>query len=500
MRWILSVVVSLLVSLSYLYGSESNIDKLVDQSLKSAGIAPSERCSDGVFVRRTYLALAGQLPSAEECKTFLDDKNPNKRSLLVDRLLGSELFVDVMVLKWGDLFKVKSEFPSNIWPNGVQAYNRWIREQMRANRPYDEFVSELLSSTGSNFRSPSVSFYRAFVQRTPEIIAENVELLFLGRRKVQSESKEFFSQIKYKSTREWKEEIVYVDLDTPVVGREVMMSNGKTVAIGEGVDLRKVYANWLTSKQNKQFATAMANRVWFWLFGQGIVHEPDDFRDDNPASNSALLDYLSSRFVELNFDVRALMAEIAKSETFQRSSIATEQNREQGIKLFAYYPTIRLTAEQIIDGVSRITGVNDRYVSRVPEPYSYYSADLYSADIGDATVSSPQLDLFGRPSRDNSLESGRTNAMNSKQTLYLLNSNTIISKIDRSKQIVKMAEGCSSRNEVIESIYLMLYSRYPNPNELKVVDSIFTSQSSNTQLAQTLIWAMINTSEFMFNH
>lgn len=493
-------VFSLFVCIAQSFAGVGSIDQLVGDELGRAGITPSEQCSDEVFVRRTYLALAGQLPTIDECSSFLSDKSSTKRDALINTLLKSERFVDVLVLKWGDLLKVKSEFPSNIWPNGVQAYNRWIREQMRANRAYNEFVEDLLTSTGSNFRSPAANFYRAFVQRTPEAIADNVELLFLGYRKAQPDAAEFFSQIKYKSTGEWKEEIVFVDLDTEVVHREVKMSDGRRVTLQSGVDLRAIYARWLTSKENKQFADAMANRVWFWLFGRGIVNEPDDFRADNPPSNVALLNYLSSRFVELNYDVRALITEIVKSETFQRSSLSTAENRDKGLNLFAYYPTTRLTAEQIIDGISRLTGVNDRYVSRVPEPYSYYPADLCSSQIGDATVSSPQLDLFGRPSRDNSLESGRTNIMNGKQTLYILNSNTVIAKIDDSKLIEKMVSECSSRDEVIERVYLMLLSRYPTAKELETVRGIFASESGDIAVARSLIWAIINTSEFLFNH
>ncbi|MFR9651777.1 MAG: DUF1553 domain-containing protein [Rikenellaceae bacterium] len=500
MRRFVIFIISLLIGVTQSFASVGKIDQLVGDELSRVGIVPSERCSDEVFVRRVYLALAGQLPTIDECSSFLADGNMAKRDELINALLDSEKFVDVLVLKWGDLLKVKSEFPSNIWPNGVQAYNRWIREQMRVNRPYNEFVVELLTSTGSNFRSPAVSFYRAFVQRTPEIIADNIELLFLGRREVQPHAAEFFSQIKYKSTGEWKEEIVYVDLDTEVVHREVMMSDGRRVTLRSGVDLRGVYARWLTSDKNKQFADVMANRVWYWLFGQGIVHEPDDFRDDNTPSNSKLLDYLGGRLIELNYDVRALIKEIVNSGTFQRSSLSTPENRAEGLRLFAYYPTTRLSAEQIIDGISRLTGVNDRYVSRVPEPYSYYPVDLCSSDIGDATVSSPQLDLFGRPSRDNSLESGRTNILNSKQTLYLLNSNTIIAKIDGSSDIEQMVGECSSREEVIDNVYLMLLSRYPSGKERETISGIFASEGGDIAVARSLIWAIINTSEFLFNH
>ncbi len=473
--------------------SNASIDAEVDAMLTKRGISPSPICIDEHFVRRTFLTAAGRLPSLDEALQYRD----KSREEIVDMLLASDDFTDMLTLKWGDLLKVKSEFPSNMWPNGAQAYNRWIRVHMRDNTPYDEFVEDILLSSGSNFRQPQVNFYRAFVQRSPEAIAENVELLFLGQRTTNPLSSQFFSQIRYKNTSEWKEEIVYIDLDhNPVL-------DTKHPAIEQQVrntDLRRCYVEWLTSSENRQFARAMANRVWMWIMGRGVVEEADDFREDNAPSNPQLLEYLTQSFIALGYDVRALYREILLSNCYQRSSIPTSENREQGAELFAYYPTIRLTAEQIIDGISLITGVNDRYVSRVPEPYSYYPADMHSYEIGDASVSTSQLDLFGRPSRDNSLESGRNNSVNSKQTLYLLNSNSVTSKIESSNRIKEIVGGCTTREQVIDKVYIMMLCRYPTAQERSAVLSFFESYSSNQKIAQELIWALLNSAEFMFNH
>ncbi len=461
--------------------------------LTGEGITPSPICVNEHFLRRTYLTVAGRLPSLEE--TLRHQRS--SREDIVNELLASDDFVNMLTLKWGDLLKIKSEFPSNMWPNGAQAYNRWIRVHMRDNTPYNEFVRDLLLSTGSNFRQPQVNFYRAFVQRSPEAIAENVELLFLGQRATNPLSAQFFSQIRYKKTSEWKEEIVYIDLDhNPVL-------DTKHPAINQQVrdtDLRQYYIEWLTSSENKQFARAMANRVWMWIMGRGVVESADDFREDNPPSNPKLLEYLTQRFIASGYDVRALYREILLSECYQRSSTPAAENRERGAELFAYYPTMRLTAEQIIDGISLITGVNDRYVSRVPEPYSYYPADMHSYEIGDASISTSQLDLFGRPSRDNSLESGRNNSVNSKQTLYLLNSNSVTSKIESSKRIKEIIGGCTTREQVIDKVYLMMLCRYPTAQERSAVLSFFESRTNNQDIAQELIWALLNTAEFMFNH
>ncbi len=479
----------------------ASVDGTVGEILASRGVEASPLCSDETFARRTYLIAAGRLPTLSEGLEYLQSKSSKRREELVDKLLAGDEFIDMLTLKWGDLLKVKSEFPSNMWPNGAQAYNRWIRVHMRNNTPYDEFVKSMLLASGSNFRTPQVNFYRAFVQRTPSSIAENVELLFLGRRKPQAQTSQFFEQIRYKKTSEWKEEIVYVDIDHEPKQRSVTMPlDGRTVKLEYHTDLRVGYVEWLTSKENRDFARAFVNRVWYWIMGQGIVDEVDDFRDDNPPSIPALLEYLTDSFIASGYDVRALYREILLSQSYQRSSLPTEGNRANGAEIFAYYPTIRLTAEQLIDGISLITGINDRYISRVPEPYSYYPADMHSHTIGDASISSSQLDLFGRPSRDNSLESGRNNSVNSKQTLYLLNSNAVISKIATSKRVREIISRCTFLSEVIDTVYVMMLVRYPSPEERGALMEVLKPYRSNQEAAEQLIWALLNTSEFIFNH
>lgn len=477
-----------------------SIDDRVEGVLAEHSITPSPLCSDELFARRVYLAAAGRLPSYEEAEEFIDSKSKKRRIELVDKIIMSDDFVDMLSLKWGDLLKVKSEFPSNIWPNGAQAYNRWIRVNMRDNTPYNQFVNDLLLGTGSNFRTPQVSFYRAFVQRTPKNIVENIELLFLGTRTPQPQAELFFEQLRFKNTSEWKEEIVYVDTDVMPREMGVTMTDGREITLKRNSDLRQTYVDWLTSADNRQFARVMANRVWSWIMGRGIVDEPDDFRADNLPSNSKLLDYLTDSFIKSGYDVRALYREILLSDTFRRSSIPTEQNSKCGDELFAYYPTSRLTAEQLIDGISLITQINDRYVSRVPEPYSYYPSDLLSSDIGDASVSSPQLDLFGRPSRDNSLENQRNNSVNSKQTLYLLNSNSISSKIKSSRRIKAILAECTSTQEVIERVYIMMLTRRPSPHEISTLTTALSTNNSLQVQGEQLIWALINSPEFIFNH
>ncbi len=196
---------------------QTRIDRLVLRKLKLLGIAPAPLCSDAVFVRRVYLDAIGTLPTAQEAEDFLASQNPKKRALLIDRLLERKEFADYWAMKWCDLLRVKSEFPINLWPNAVQGYHRWIRTCIKENMPYDRFVREMLTATGSNFNVPPVNFYRAVQSREPTAIAQAVALSFMGVRPESwpkqrwAEMAVFFSKIGYKSTEEWKEEIVIFD-------------------------------------------------------------------------------------------------------------------------------------------------------------------------------------------------------------------------------------------------------------------------------------------------
>ncbi|MBE3069458.1 MAG: DUF1549 domain-containing protein, partial [Planctomycetes bacterium] len=196
---------------------EGPIDTIVFGRMHEMGIEPARLCSNAAFVRRAYLDILGTLPTAAEARAFLEDTDPGKRGALIERLLARDEFADYWAMKWSDLLRVKAEFPINLWPNAAQAYHRWIRTSVKENKPYDRFVREMLTASGSNFRVPPVNFYRALQSREPQAVAQAVALAFMGTR-AEAWPKErlagmagFFSQIAYKGTAEWKEEIVLFD-------------------------------------------------------------------------------------------------------------------------------------------------------------------------------------------------------------------------------------------------------------------------------------------------
>ena len=492
--------------------AQSRIDELVVGRLKQLGIEPAKVCSDGVFVRRVYLDVTGTLPTADEAQQFLNDSDPAKRRKLIDRLLGREECVDYWTMKWCDLLRVKSEFPINLWPNAVQAYHRWIRTCVKENVPYDRFVREMLTASGSNFRKPQVNFYRAVQSREPQAIAQAVALSFMGVRP-ESWSKEkwtgtaaFFSQIGFKPTGEWKEEIVLFDLEqaaTEAAAKTLQTGkfpDGKPAELSPGKDPREAFANWLLAPKNPSFARNIANRVWFWLLGRGIVHPPDDIRPDNPPVNPELLAFLEQELVASQYDLKHLCRLILNSTTYQRSHVSPTED-SKGETNFACYPVRRLEAEVMIDVLCQITDTREQYSSIIPEPYTFMPEDQRSVAMADASITSPFLEKFGRASRDTGLVSDRSNRTTAAQRLHMLNSSHIRRKIEGGPKIQPLIHWTREKNaESITELYLMILSRFPTEEELESVKAYRDAGSGTGRVLRDLAWALINSPEFSFRH
>ena len=503
---------------------EGEIDKLVLGRLEQLGLPPAGLCSDAVFVRRACLDVVGTLPTAQEVRTFLADQDANKRSTLIDRLLEREEFADYWAMKWSDLLRVKSEFPINLWPNAVQAYHRWIRTSIKNNMPYDRFVRELLTASGSNFRVPQVNFYRAVQSREPQALAQAVALTFMGVRPESwpkekwSDMAVFFSQIGYKHTLEWKEEIVLFDpnhvAQPPSAGKEsppgagmprdlsraAILPNGTKVQLSPDQDPREAFANWLIDAKNPWFARNIVNRIWSWLLGRGIIHEPDDVRPDNPPANPELLAYLERELVASQYDLKHIYRLILTSQTYQLSSVARTDDPKAEAN-FAFYPVRRLEAEVLIDALCQITGTTEQYSSPIPEPFTFIPEDERSIALADASITSAFLETFGRSPRDTGLESERNNRPTAAQRLHLLNSSHVQRKIEQSGRLQSLLQNKGQPREVIDGLYLTILSRFPTGDELKVVGAYFQSAGANRRgAAIDLVWALINSAEFLYRH
>jgi hypothetical protein len=502
--------------------ANNRVDELVFAHLKKLGIRPSEVCADEVFLRRVYLDTIGILPTPDEARAFLTDNDSHKRSTLIDRLLERDEFADYWALKWGDLLRIKSEFPVRLWPKAVQTYYRWVHDSIAQNKPYDQFVRELLTSHGSNFRSGPANFFRGVPTKDPQTIAETTALVFMGARvscarchghPVENWSQNddlgmaaFFGKVAFKNTTEWKEEIVYFnpkaafhDPNTKAIVKPKFLG-GKIVELGPREDPRVKFADWLIAPQNPWFTKNIVNRVWSWVLGRGIVHEPDDLRSTNPPSNPELLDYLAAELVGHKYDLKHVFRSILNSKTYQLSSDENEGNKGDAVQ-FSHYGVKRLAAEQLLDAIGQVTATSETFTSRIPEPYTRLPPGYRAGQIADGNIESPILDLFGRPPRDTPYESERTCTLSMRQTLYFVNSDHLEGKIASSERLQRLIQEKKSDAEIIDEVFLAALSRFPTKDERqKLTDYMSKNKSARVQAVRDLLWAVLNTNEFMFNH
>jgi hypothetical protein len=491
--------------------AQNRIDELLFAQWKKSGIAPANLCSDSVFVRRVYLDAIGTLPTADEASGFLADTTADKRRKLIDELLEREEFADYRAMKWADLLRVKAEFPINLWPNAAQTYYRWIRDSFRENKPYDVFVRELLISSGSNFRVPPVNFYRAMPSKEPEALVRAVALTLMGERS-DKWSKErldgmmaFFSYVGFKPTKEWKEEIVFFDLarameqlrgDVP----QGVFPDGTRARLSPDRDPRRVFADWLIRPDNSRFTRNIVNRIWYWLLGRGVVHEPDDFRPDNPPSHPELLSFLEKELVAAQFDLKHIYRLILSSTTYQLASVSGAGDAAAADQ-FACYRIRRLEAEVLVDALCQITGTTEKYSSQIPEPFTFVPESQRSIALADGSITSPFLDMFGRPSRDTGLGSERDNKPTPEQRLHILNSSHVQRKLRDGPKIKEVIYSNRRQDQIVRELYLMILSRFPTDSELKIVAEYSRSDAvEGREGLEDLAWALVNSAEFLHRH
>ena len=421
---------------------------------------PSGDATPPVMVRRLYLDLAGRIPTVEEAKAFVNSKDPQRLLGLVERLLASDAFADYWGMRFCDILRVKSEFPINLWPNAVYVYHRRIREFVKKDEPWDAFTRALLSATGSDFRDAEANFFRATARRTPEGLAEAAALTFLGEEyaelpaSTQKEYAKYFSRVRVKNTREWKEEIVYLDPSDPT---------GPT-PVG--------FADWLLGPARDRFAAAFVQRVDWWLLG---------LRNPNPAHIDV--------FKKNGFRLKPLVRAIALSGAYGRGSVT------------GGFPCRRIDAEVLDDMICDLTGAKRDYQSIAPEPFTFLPPERRSILIEDGSITSAFLLLFGRPARDSGHLSERHNEVTAKQRLFLFNSGKLFQQIGR----ITDSKGFRNRamRDIVHDLYWRFLSRPASPSEEKMLLAHFNGLPKGNEkwrFPKDVAWSLLNTREFLYQH
>lgn len=496
------------------------IDEHVYRKLSQLRLLPSELCDDATFLRRASLDLIGTLPTPEEARKFLTEcqaesggKGPalKARAKLVDRLLARPEYADYWAMRWSNLLLIN---PDLLLPRGAYAFDRWLRDSFRANQPFDQFAREIVTATGETYREGPPNFYRAL--RKPDEAGKSVSQLFLGIRMDCAQCHHhpferwgqddfygmaaYFARVRDKgSYPEGYHSSIYVAPDGEVKHPktdQVMAPRppgADAPPIAEGEDRREVLARWMTAPDNPYFARAIVNRMWGLLLSRGIVEPVDDFRMTNPASNEPLLDALAGVFVKSGFDLKHLLKTITLSATYQRSSAATKNNARDTRNYSRYY-TKRMPGEVLLDGISQVTGL--------PYQFRGHPEGTRAIQMWDSRLDVEFLDIFGRPTRQSVCECERPTDGSVTQALHLMNSTGMQERLASDKGwVAALDKSGKPEDEVIQELYLAAFSRLPRPEELAAAKTAFTREKvTRKQAIEDVLWALMNSAEFILNH
>ncbi len=495
------------------------VDRDVHAKLRAMKINPSPSAGDQVFVRRAYLDAIGRLPEADEARAFLADRDPSKRSKLVDRLVDRPEFADFWALKWADLLRNEEK---TMGEKGAWVFQRWLRDQIARDVPLDEMVRRIVAGRGSTWQNPPASFYRT--NRDPTTAAESLAQVFLGIRIQCARCHNhpfdiwtqddyyglaaFFSNIERKELDNARkdrldkheingDEIVYLSgpprLAHPRTGAALhpTVLRGKPTTRADGEDYLSVLAGWLT-RENPQFDRNLANRVWFHLMGRGIVEPVDDFRDSNPPSNPALLETVTSAFVARGRRLKPLVAWIMKSATYQADAQPEPTNREDESN-FSHAAVRLLPAEVLLDAISQVL--------EVPEPFRHAPGSLRAAQLPGVAGDVPFLKTFGKPERLLTCECERSDSTTLAQAFQMINGPTVRRKLDATdNRIARLLVAGTDDRAILDELYLAALCRGPKPAERTAAMDHLRRARDRRAAWEDITWALLNSKEFLLRH
>ena len=488
------------------------IDGLVNQKLRKLKILPSELCDDATYIRRVYLDVLGILPPPEKTEKFVASTDAKKRELLVDDLLKRDEFVEMWVMRWAELLKIRStDDPNGVSYKAALLYYDWLKDRISKNVPMNEIVRELLGSAGGTFKDPATNYYQ--VETEAMKVAENTAQVFTGMRLQCAQCHNhpfdrwtmndyygwtaFFSQVGRKRGEDPRETIIFNsgggEVPDPVSKKPVppKFLGGDSPDL-KGRDRRLVVADWIASSDNPYFARNMANLIWQHFLGVGIIEPVDDVRVSNPPSNSELLDELAKKMVEYKYDFRRLVRDICLSRTYQLASTVNETNAGDE-RNFSHAAVRRIRAEVLLDCISQVTEANEKFRG--------LPLGARAVHIADGRTANYFLKTFGRATRETVCSCEVKMEPNLSQALHLLNGRTVTEKVQNGGVVKRLLKEKKSPEQIVDELYARCLSRKPTAEEAgRLSVAIKEGGDDKEAVLNDIFWALLNSKEFIFNH
>jgi len=506
------------------FAEQTVVDKFAVKKWRELGLKPSELCSDEQFIRRASLDITGTLPTPEQVIAFANDKDPKKREKLVDRLLETPAYQYYFANKWADILRVKRRGQPDR-AEGTFAFHNWIREAVAQDMPYSDFARSILAASGDEERNPPTVWYKELAN--PENFVDDTAQVFLGLRMACANCHHhpyekwsqddywglaaFFARVDRKNipvmggglqNQQVQKTFVFTRAGRQVINKRTQKPaaikplDGEPMEIAADEDPRQKLVDWMTDPKNPFFARAVANRYWAHFFGRGIVDPLDDMRVTNPPSNPELLDALAKDLIDNKFSLKALTKTICKSHTYQLSSMPNDFNKHDKQTYARYYPK-RMGAEVLLDAVCQVTGSPTQFGGLPADQHAPHRAIM----LPDESFASYFLDVFGRPQRISACECERVSEANLAQALHLLNSDEVQTKLARGEgRADKLVKDTRPDAQKVEELFLWALARKPSAEDTKVALDHIAKHEKNKRIAyENIIWALLNTKEFIFN-
>lgn len=488
----------------------TEIDRLAAEKWKKLGLLPSKVVDDATFLRRITIDVCGRLPTVDETRTFLADSAADKRTRLVDRLLESPDYAAYAALQWSAILRNSNLAGST---NAAYAFHNWIKDSIARNRPYDEFVRGIVAASGEWKDAPAINWYWQSRDDQLHMVTADTGQLFLGIRLQCARCHHhpyerwgqedyyglagFFTRLGRKSFGEpppyFSSATVTTGERNPLTGQapEPKYPDGEYAKFSASEDPRHALVDWMVRPENPYFAKALVNRQWSHFFGRGLVNEVDDMRATNPPSNPELLDFLAREFVAHKYDVRHVVRLILTSRLYQLSSEPRPEN-EHDRQNFARFYARRMIAEVIHDAVDTACGTHTNFGNM--------SASARAVDLPHEGFGSYFLDTFDRPQRVSVCECERSAGATLSQVLLLANSDEVENKIASGEgRIQKLVAAKTPAEAIVDELYLAAYSRLPTADEKQTSIGYISGSMDQAKGAQDVLWALLNSREFLFN-